>query len=46
MTIRRGEFFGVVGSVGSGKTTFLQAILGEMRKTGTLNIKEKGFGNG
>lgn len=30
MEIRKGQFVSIVGDVGSGKTSLLQAILGEM----------------
>lgn len=32
--VRRGEFIAVIGAVGSGKSSLLNAIAGEMRKTG------------
>ncbi|KAJ3795163.1 ABC transporter [Lentinula aff. detonsa] len=34
MTIPRGQLVAVVGQVGSGKTSLLQGIIGEMRRTG------------
>ena len=33
MTIPRGQLVAIVGSVGSGKTSLLQGLVGEMRKT-------------
>ena len=30
--IKKGQFIGVIGQVGSGKTAFLQAIIGDMTK--------------
>lgn len=33
LTIARGSLIGIVGPVGSGKTSILQALIGEMRKT-------------
>ncbi|RXW15854.1 hypothetical protein EST38_g10001 [Candolleomyces aberdarensis] len=33
MTIPKGAFIGIVGRVGSGKSSLLQALIGEMRKT-------------
>lgn len=33
LTIRRGEFIAVVGSVGSGKSSLLHSILGQLRRT-------------
>lgn len=32
VTIRRGEFVGIVGASGSGKTTLLRAVLGQVRR--------------
>jgi ABC-type multidrug transport system fused ATPase/permease subunit len=40
--LREGEFVAVVGAVGSGKSTFLKSILGEVRRlTGELSVKGK-----
>ncbi|KAK7002404.1 oligomycin resistance ATP-dependent permease YOR1 [Favolaschia claudopus] len=33
LNIRRGAFVGIIGRVGSGKSSVLQALIGEMRKT-------------
>jgi len=33
MTIPRGQLVAIVGSVGCGKTSLLQGLIGEMRKT-------------
>ena len=39
LTIKKGSLVAVVGSVGSGKSSFLYALLGEMQKqSGTVNI--------
>jgi ATP-binding cassette subfamily C protein len=39
LTIRRGEFWGIVGATGSGKTTFLDLLLGLYQpQTGTIKI--------
>ena len=40
MTIEDGTLVAVVGTVGSGKTSFINSILGEMEKTaGNVNVK-------
>ncbi|XP_026752373.2 uncharacterized protein LOC113512651 [Galleria mellonella] len=47
LEIGRGEFIGIVGNVGSGKTSLLNAIIGEMVKTsGNIEILDgiNGFG--
>jgi len=33
LTVRKGELVGVLGRVGSGKSSLLSAIIGDMRKT-------------
>ncbi|KAL3706469.1 ATP-binding cassette transporter yor1, partial [Talaromyces marneffei ATCC 18224] len=38
INIAKGEFLGVVGSVGSGKTSFLASLAGEMRKLNGVAI--------
>lgn len=39
MTVQRGQLVAIVGSVGSGKTSLLQGLIGEMRKTsGTVKF--------
>ena len=46
-TIMKGEFVGIVGRVGSGKTSVLKAILGEMRLEGgqlAFKIPHNGIG--
>lgn len=41
MTIQRGEFWGIVGATGSGKTTFLDLLLGLHRpRTGVIRIDD------
>nr|XP_023014206.1 multidrug resistance-associated protein 7 [Leptinotarsa decemlineata] len=45
--IKKGEFVGIVGPVGSGKSTFLSALLGELPKdSGSIAVREidSGFG--
>ncbi|CAG9820276.1 unnamed protein product [Phaedon cochleariae] len=47
LKIKKGQFIGIVGSVGSGKSSLLSAILGELSKTsGNIVISqiESGFG--
>ena len=48
LNIHKGELVGVVGPVGSGKTSFLNGLLGEMKQSGTLLFDRKtiGFVNG
>ncbi|KAI6235875.1 hypothetical protein M3Y95_00097800 [Aphelenchoides besseyi] len=38
LQIKRGSFIGVIGQIGTGKTSFLEAILGEMEKVHGLCI--------
>nr|XP_040564251.1 ATP-binding cassette sub-family C member 10-like [Lepeophtheirus salmonis] len=41
VSIKRQEFVGVLGPVGSGKTTFLNAILGELEKqSGKISVRD------
>jgi ATP-binding cassette subfamily C (CFTR/MRP) protein 1 len=41
LTIKRGQLVGIVGSVGSGKSSFLAAILGEMNlRSGSVHISD------
>lgn len=53
LKLKRGEFLGVIGQIGSGKSSFLEAILNEvsLKKEGylksgkiVLNLKKKGIG--
>ena len=40
MHVKRGELVAIVGSVGTGKSSVLQALLGEMEKVeGTVTVK-------
>ncbi|CAE6486674.1 unnamed protein product [Rhizoctonia solani] len=42
ITVRKGELVGIIGSVGSGKTSLLSAIIGEMaRVEGSVKIRGK-----
>ncbi|KAJ7054729.1 multidrug resistance-associated ABC transporter [Mycena amicta] len=46
MHIPRGAFVAIVGRVGSGKSSILQALIGEMRKTeGTVNFQGQSLTN-
>ncbi|KAI6200965.1 hypothetical protein M3Y96_00790800 [Aphelenchoides besseyi] len=38
LQVKRGSFIGIIGQIGSGKTSFLEAILGEMEKIHGLCI--------
>ncbi|TFK72957.1 ABC transporter [Pluteus cervinus] len=39
LTIKRGQFVAIVGPVGAGKTSLLQGVIGEMRRTsGTVKV--------
>ena len=43
MSVRRGQLVGVVGLVGAGKSSLIQAILGEMeRLSGRVEVKVSG----
>lgn len=45
VNIRKKQFVGVIGKVGSGKSSFLQAITGDLIKTkGTISISEPNEG--
>ena len=40
ITVKQGQLVGVVGSVGSGKSSLISALLGEMKTvSGTANTK-------
>lgn len=46
MRLFKGKFVGVIGQVGSGKTTFLHSITGELNKLGgkiSINNREQGI---
>ncbi|CCA75566.1 probable ATP-binding cassette transporter protein YOR1 [Serendipita indica DSM 11827] len=42
MHIAKGQFIGIVGKVGSGKSSLLNALIGEMRKTNGSDLIEHG----
>ncbi len=47
LTVKKGEFIGVIGKVGAGKSLFLQSILGELRRRkGLVAIQEPPEGVG
>ncbi|GFR60827.1 multidrug resistance-associated protein 7-like [Elysia marginata] len=48
LKLKEGQFLGVIGKVGSGKSSLLNAIIGEMNKTAgvisvSAQVKDKGF---
>lgn len=46
LTINEGDLIGVIGPVGSGKSTFLAALIGELKKTrGTISMRNIEGGN-